>query len=195
MRRFVAGMGLATLLAGCSQPTFYEMKPTTVTFETKGSTQQVRAVAKDRRGNEYPTRKPTRWESSDEKVASVDENGKVTAIGPGVATIRAIRGDLHGEVMVDVNTVEQLVVEPGEVRLPQDSNPFQPRVELLDYRQRPMKGRRVQARCLDEKVCTVDPDHRIWTHNPGETIYEVKHEELVSTVKVVVEPQRGTNRR
>lgn len=195
MRRFAAGLGLATLLVGCSQPDFYEMKPTTLSFETKGSTQTIRAVAKDRRGNDYPTRGPTRWESSDEKVASVDANGKVTAVGPGVATIRAVRGELHGEVLVDVNSAEHLVVDPVEVRLPPNGNPYPLKVELLDHRQRPLKGRRVQARCLDEKVCTVDPDHRIWTHNVGETVYEVKHEDLVTTVKVVVEAQKGANRR
>lgn len=195
MRRFAAGLGLATLLVGCSQPDFYEMKPTTVSFDTKGSTQKVRAVAKDRRGNDYPTRGPTRWESSDEKVASVDAAGLVTAVGPGVATIRATRGELHGEVLVDVNSAEHLLVEPTEVRLPQDSTPYQPNVQLLDHRQRPLKGRRLQARCLDEKVCTVDPDYRIWTHNPGETVYEVKHEELITTVKVVVEPQKRAIRR
>lgn len=195
MRRFAVGLGLAALLAGCSQPAFYEMQPTTVSFETKGSSQLVRAVAKDRRGNQYPTSKPTRWESSDEKVATVDESGKVTAVGPGVATVRAMRGELRGEVLVDVNSVEHLLVEPSEVRLPQDGSPYQPRVELLDYRRKPMKGRAIQARCIDEKVCTVDPDQRIWTHNPGETFYEVKHEDLSVTVKVIVEAQKAANRR
>ena len=33
------------------------------------------------------------WESSDESVATVDENGKVTGINPGVAVISALRMD------------------------------------------------------------------------------------------------------
>ena len=91
MRRFVTTLAFGLALAGCSQPAYYDMRPTSVSFETKGATRDVRAVAKDRRGNEYPTQKPTRWESSDEKVATVDANGKVTAVGFGFATARTSR--------------------------------------------------------------------------------------------------------
>lgn len=195
MRRLVPALGLIALLAGCSKPDFYEMKPTTVSFETKGSTKRVRAVAKDRRGNEYPTERPTRWESSDDKVASVDDEGKVTANGPGVATIRASRGTLTGEVLVDVNTVEKLLVEPTELRVKQDSDPIAPQIQLLDWRGKPMQGRIVQARCENEKVCTTDPDKNIWPHDPGETFYEVKYENMTTRVKVVVEAEKGARNR
>lgn len=194
MRRLASSLALAPLaalaLAGCSQPEFYEMRPSTVTFESKGSTRTVRAVAMDRRGNEYPTRKPVRWESSDEKVATVDENGTITAVGFGVATIRAIRGDLVGEVLVDVNVADRIVVEPAEIRVQQDGDPVLPTIRILDARGREMRDRTAQARCVDEKICTADGRRQIWGHNPGETVYLLRHDGLEARAKVIVEPAK-----
>lgn len=190
MRRLAAVVGLGLCLAACSQPQYFEMEPTSITLESRGATRTVRAVAKDCRGNVYPTARPTRWESSDEKVATVDGEGKVTAVGSGVATIRAIRGDLEGEVLVDVELAERLVVEPTEVRLQQDGQPFQPKIQLLDSRGRPLAGRLILARCEDEKICVVDGDKKLWPYNPGETIFHLSHDGLTAQVKVVVEPAK-----
>jgi len=192
MRPFAPALALALALglAGCSQPEYYEMRPTSVSFESKGATRQVRAVAKDRRGNEYPTQKPVRWESSDEKVATVSADGTITAVGYGVATVRAIRGDLVGEVLVDVNTVEKVVVEPAEIRIEQDGKPFQPTIKLLDARGKELTGRLVRAKCEDEKICTTDGDKQIWGHNPGETVYELSHDGIKARAKVIVEPAK-----
>lgn len=193
MRRFAsaaAALGLAFVFTACSQPEYYEMRPTSVTFESKGATRSVRAIAKDRRGNEYPTSKPTAWESSDEKVATVDADGKITAIGSGVATIKARRGDMSGEVMVDVVVAERLAVEPAEIRMEQDGKPFMPEIKLLDARGKPLTGRLVRVKCADEKICTTDGEKKLWPHDAGETIYELSHEGLKAHVKVVVEPAK-----
>ena len=189
MRSFALAL-VALGLAACSQPEFYEMRPTSVSFETKGATRQVRAVAKDRRGNEYPTQKPLRWESSDEKVATVDADGKITAVGFGIATVRAVRGDLAGEVLVDVNTAEKLVVEPAEIRIPQDGTPFQPTIKVLDARGKELTGRLIRVKCADEKICTTDGDKRIWGHTVGETVYELSHDGIKAQAKVIVEPAK-----
>ena len=39
--------------------------------------------------SEYADNKDVTWKSSDDKIATVEQNGKVTAIGPGMATITA----------------------------------------------------------------------------------------------------------
>lgn len=181
---------LALALAACSQPEYYEMRPSSVTFETKGARKQVRAVALDRRGNEYPTRSPLRWESSDESIATVDEEGRITAVGYGVARVRAVRDDLVGEVLVDVNTVEELVLEPAEIRVQQDGTPVRAQVRLLDGRGKELSGRTVQARCMDEKICTSDRIQQIWGHTPGETDFEVVYEGMKARARVIVEPAK-----
>jgi len=192
MRRFAtaAVLSLGVFLAACSKPEYFDMQPTRVTFESKGATRTVRAVAKDRRGNEYPTSKPTEWTSSDEKVATVDESGKVTAVGSGVATITARLGKMSGESMVDVVVAERLQVEPTEIRVEQDGKPFRPEIKLLDARGKALEGRLIRVKCADEKVCTTDGDKQVWPHDPGETIYEISHEGLKKRVKVVVEPAK-----
>lgn len=191
MRRLASTLGLAFVMAACSQPDYFDMKPTTVTFESRGATRTVRAVAMDRRGNEFATEKPTKWTSSDEKVATVDENGKVTAMGSGVATIRAHRGELVGEVLVDVNTADKLILEPGELTLAEDGQPILPTIKLLDGRGKPLRDRLIRVKCADEKICNTDAERKVWPVGPGETTYEVSYDGLKAEMKVKVEPAKG----
>jgi uncharacterized protein YjdB len=60
-----------------------------------------------------------RWESSSPKVATVDENGVVTSVGEGSATITAKAGDVPGasEVVVVFRTIDSLVVSPLTIPL------------------------------------------------------------------------------
>ena len=52
---------------------------------TKGATETLTAAV----APADTTFKTVRWSSSDPSIATVDENGKVTAVGPGTATITA----------------------------------------------------------------------------------------------------------
>ncbi|HEY0839020.1 MAG TPA: Ig-like domain-containing protein [Vulgatibacter sp.] len=194
MRTVLFALGFAVLASGCSQPEFYEMEPGSISFETKGSTKLVRAVAKNRRGQVFPRERPSSWKSSDEKVVTVDADGKITAVGPGQTRITATRGNLVGEIMVDVNSVEGLEVEPMELAFVQDADPVRLAVKVLDFRGKPMEGRTVKARCLDEKICNVDKSLQVWPYNPGETTIEVSCEGHKRQVKVVVAAAKGARR-
>ena len=59
--------------------------PDTLTLTKKDETAQLTAEVTP----SYADNKRVTWQSSDEKVATVDENGKVTAVGNGTATITA----------------------------------------------------------------------------------------------------------
>jgi len=186
MRQALLAAALILVGSGCSKPEFYEMEPSAISFEVRGESQGVRAVAKNPRGQVFPKDRPTQWRSTDEAVATVDGDGKVTAVGPGRARIVAARGALVGEVMVDVNSVEKLEVAPREVSLKKDGDPTRPTVQILDFRGKPMLGRKVVSRCLDETICTMDRGHQIWPHNPGETEAEFVCDDQRELVKVVV---------
>jgi len=161
MRRAVVLAPLFALIA-CSRPDHYVLEPTTVTLEHKHEKRTVRAIAKDRQGGVHPDAKPSSWSSSDEKVVTVDAAGELTAVGSGSARVTAKRGELQGELLVEVVLVEKLVVTPSEVKLVIDGEPFAAKVVALDARGKPLDKRLVQARCADEKICHTDRGNQLW---------------------------------
>ncbi|AKU89799.1 Ig-like domain-containing protein [Vulgatibacter incomptus] len=194
MRTLLLALGLAVAVAGCSKPDFYEMEPTSISFETRGAARPARAVAKNRRGQVFPSAKPTKWVSEDEKVATVDDAGMITARGPGQTRITASRGDLAGDLLVDVNTVEKLVVEPLELQLVQDGDPVLPKIRVLNALGKEMEGRLVRMKCANEKICTTDSGKQVWAHDPGETTIEVSCDGFKQQMKVVVAAAKGGRR-
>lgn len=195
MRTAILALGLVLFASGCSQPEFYEMEPGTVSFDARGSTKVVRAVAKNRRGQVFPRERPTSWTSADEKVVTVNAEGKLTAVGPGQTRVVAKRGEMVGEIVVDVNSVEALEVAPLELSFEQDADPVRLSVKVLDARGKPMEGRTVNARCVDAKICNVDKSLQVWPYNPGETTLEVSCEGHKQQVKVAVAAAKAGKRR
>jgi hypothetical protein len=184
-------LGALAALASCSRPEYFEMKPSSVSFERRGQTMTVRGIAMDRRGVEHAGVKPARWESDDPKIAEVDEDGKITAIGPGTTRVRGVLDELKGEVLVDVNTVETFTVEPTEISLKQDGQPLKPNIRVLDFLGKDMRGRVVSARCDNEKICTADSEAKLWPQDPGETTAEFRCDDKKIRVKVVVAKTRS----
>ena len=79
----------------------------------EGRTGQVSVTVKP----DNATDKTIKWTSSDEKVATVDENGVVTGINSGYATITAESGGKKDECAVQVVVVilESVTIEPAEI--------------------------------------------------------------------------------
>ena len=57
---------------------------------------------------ENATNKKITWSSSDNNIATVDQNGKVTAAAAGTAKITAAAGDKTGECVVTVSDPDDL---------------------------------------------------------------------------------------
>jgi uncharacterized protein YjdB len=101
----------AFLLAGCDDsptepplnptPDAVEVSPESVTLTETGATEQLTAVVYDEDGDEIEDAEVT-WSSSDEEVATVDEDGLVEAVGEGTATITATSGEASGTAEVTV---------------------------------------------------------------------------------------------
>ena len=84
----------------------------TLTLTKKDETAQLTAEVTP----SYADNKRVTWQSSDEKVATVDENGKVTAVGNGTATITAtsVSGSYTATVSVTVKIpveIQKLTIE------------------------------------------------------------------------------------
>ena len=89
-----------------------KVSPDTLTLTKKGETAQLTAEVTP----SYADNKCVTWQSSDEKVATVDENGKVTAVGNGTAAINAtsVSGSYTATVSVTVKIpmeIQKLTIE------------------------------------------------------------------------------------
>ena len=91
-----------------------KVSPDTLTLTKKGETVQLTAEVTP----SYADNKRVTWQSSDEKVATVDENGKVTAVGNGTATITAtsVSGSYTATVSVTVK-IQKLTIEAEKENL------------------------------------------------------------------------------
>ena len=82
-----------------------KVSPDTLTLTKKGETAQLTAEVTP----SYADNKRVTWQSSDEKVATVDENGKVTAVGNGTAeiTVTTEDGKITASIMITVKVPDE----------------------------------------------------------------------------------------
>lgn len=69
---------------------------------TQGATASATAAGLDQYGFEFPPELPIAWTSSDERVATVDSTGMITALSPGSTVIRAVSIGIVGTVPLEV---------------------------------------------------------------------------------------------
>ena len=94
------------------------------TLKTAGSSYKLKAT--------FTGTQPSgvEWSSSDEAVATVDENGVVTAVASGTATITARAGELTASCIVRCTIKEDKPVSgDADVSAPDQSQPEQPQPE------------------------------------------------------------------
>ena len=88
------------------------LSETTLNLSTK-SKYQLKASAKP--SNAVDT--SIKWSSSNEKVATVDANGVITAISDGEAVITAQNGDVTAECSVTVTTPDYILCEISDMKI------------------------------------------------------------------------------
>jgi len=82
-------------------PAEIEVTPAEVTLEELGATAELEVAVYDEDGI-LITNAEVEFTSSDEEVATVDEDGLVTAEGEGTATVTATSGEVSADVEVTV---------------------------------------------------------------------------------------------
>ena len=87
--------------------------PATIDFDSLGSTATISVDLFDGNGNSIEEGSPS-WESADSEIATVDEQGTVTAIGDGVTSITVTVGSFSARVVISV-VVEPASAIPGSV--------------------------------------------------------------------------------
>jgi uncharacterized protein YjdB len=156
-------------------------------------TVQLDVVLKDGDDNVL-TGREVDWTSSDEGVATVDENGLVTAVGEGDATITATSGGESDDAAITVQRapVHTVAVEPTDFALVVGGEPSaqQLTVTLLDAAGNELTGRDVDFSVDPTGVVTVTDDGLVTAMAEGGATITVTSEgvETEATVSVTAAP-------
>ena len=112
---------LGVLATSCDEVVVEPVPVSTVTVDPAavtldiGATRRFQATATDAGGNALP--RPTTWSSGNSAIATVDEEGLVTAMGEGTVTISATMGSVRGTATVDVFPGPVVALDPVFVTL------------------------------------------------------------------------------
>lgn len=129
--------------------------------------------------------KTVTWSSSDESIITVDDNGKVTAIGVGSAKVTALVGTLKAECVVTVDAPLQEIV-PASSSLELIKN----QTAKINYSLNPSDttdSKEVVFSSSDEAVATVDANGVVTAKKAGTaTITITGANQITGTVSVTV---------
>lgn len=133
------------------------------------------------------------FESSDENVATVDKDGKVTAVANGECVITVSCGELQGETAVKVDTAPvELKAEDMEITEGKTAQ-----VDVVAEGEDITVGTEYTYTSADEKIATVDEKGTVIAVAAGETEITVTNElgqKTTCTVVVKEAPKQTTTR-
>lgn len=169
-----------------------KVSPDTLTLTKKDETAQLTAEVTP----SYADNKRVTWQSSDEKVATVDENGKVTAVGNGTATIAAtsVSGSYTATVSVTVKIpveIQKLTIEAEKETLTKIGESTELKVKLEPENADLQK---LIWKSDNEKVAITDENGKVTAVGNGTAEITVTTEDgkitasIMITVKVPDEP-------
>lgn len=169
-----------------------KVSPDTLTLTKKDETAQLTAEVTP----SYADNKRVTWQSSDEKVATVDENGKVTAVGNGTATITAtsVSGSYTATVSVTVKIpveIQKLTIEAEKETLTKIGESTELKVKLEPENADLQK---LIWKSDNEKVAITDENGKVTAVGNGTAEITVTTEDgkitasIMITVKVPDEP-------
>jgi uncharacterized protein YjdB len=133
---------------------------------------------------EYATDKTVFWLTSNEKVATVDDNGKVTAVGSGEAKITATAGGKYTSCTVKVTVlVAGITLDKTELDMTTDDEPV-----TLTAKVTPdgATDKIVTWSSSNEKVATVDANGKVTAVGNGEAKITAKAGDKTATCTVKV---------
>ncbi len=150
-------------------PAQVSVTPESATLASVGDTVRFTAKVQDANGNAIANA-TVNWASADEGVATVDEMGLVTAVGPGTAMIEAMSGTAGGSATVAVmQEAATLTVTPDSLRLTALAEQRHLAVEATDANGNAIVEPVVSWASDDEGVATVDAAGVVTAVGNGET--------------------------
>ena len=113
----VAGLLLLAVALSCSRkPASIQVSPRKIVLYGIERSERLTARILDGKG-EAVNGTPATWSTSDDKVAAVDESGRVVSKGEGKATITVNAGELSAQVPVEIVDIAAIDIVPAEATL------------------------------------------------------------------------------
>ena len=168
-----------------------KVSPESITLTKKDEVAQLTAEVTP----SYADNKKVTWKSSDEKVATVDENGKATAVGNGTAKITAtsVSGSYTATISVTVKIpveIEKLTIEAEKNKLTQTGETTDLKVKIEPENADEQK---LIWKSDNEMVASVDANGRVTAVGNGTAMITVTTEDgkVTASVMITVEvPQK-----
>ncbi len=128
------------------------------------------------------------WQSGDETVATVNDQGLVTAVGNGMAEVTARSGSAEASVPVSVmQSATSLSIEPSSATLMSIGATIQLSATVMDENGQPVPDAAVTWQSGDEAVATVDANGLVTAVGNGTTRITATSGQASDTVEVIVE--------
>jgi uncharacterized protein YjdB len=133
-----------------------------------GSTVQLTATPRDANGNALDGRAVS-WSSGDPKIATVDNNGRVTGVAEGSVTITATSEGKSGGVTVKVMPppVSSVTVNPPLIDALPVGTSDQFTAVLRDAQGNVLEGREIKWTSSDDAIATVSADGLVTAQSVG----------------------------
>lgn len=127
---------------------------------------------------------PITWESTDEGTVTVDSNGKILAVAPGQALVRAVAGSYAAQCIVHVvpGALELVVPDEDTFTLTIGDTCTVGYTTVPEY----AETEKVTWNISDRKIATVDADGRVIGLYPGETFLTIDADGIKATCKISV---------
>ena len=169
-------------------PSRIVVTPVSARLTELGETLRLVAVVLDADGREI-TDAPRSWSSEHPMVASVDDQGVVTAHMQGETRITVTSGDLSASVKVTVaieTPANRLVVSPDSVHMAAIGETAQLSARVLDHNDQEVPAPDLTWASDDKAVATVDDQGVVTAQMNGQTLVTATWEELSASAMVTV---------
>lgn len=161
-----------------------KVSPDTLTLTKKDETAQLTAEVIP----SYADNTRVTWKSSDESVVTVDEKGKVTAVGNGTATITAtsVSGNYTATVAVTVKIpveIEKISIEAEKETLTKIGESTELKVKIEPEN---ADAQKLIWKSGDEMIATVDENGKVTAIGNGTVIITVTTEDGKNTASITI---------
>ena len=161
-----------------------KVSPDTLTFTRKDETAQLTAEVIP----SYADNTRVKWKSSDENVVTVDEKGKVTAVGNGTATITvtSVSGNYIATVAVTVKIpveIEKISIEAEKETLTKIGESTELKVKIEPEN---ADAQKLIWKSDDEMIAAVDENGKVTAIGNGTVIITVTTEDGKNTASITI---------